>query len=50
MEYRGGLEEDYRVQRTEYRGEESVNAKVQIGLRPVERWKSEYKTGRGGAG
>jgi hypothetical protein len=35
--------EDYRVRSADYGGEESVNAKVQIGLRPVERWKSELK-------
>jgi hypothetical protein len=35
--------EDYRVWSADYGGEESVNAKVQIGRRPVQRWKSELK-------
>jgi hypothetical protein len=34
---------EYGVRSTDYGGEESVSAKVQIGLRPVERWKSELK-------
>ena len=39
--------EDYRVRSADYGGEEAVSAKVQIGLRPVERCEDEKGVKRG---